>query len=157
MTSIDYSAIANFEKILTSVPQRIQEAKDQTLLDAAEFLIEKIREIAPRSNRQEAVQHQHYADSWKIGTKTENSIIVTSPQGTLYLILEIQGRTPGRIYPRNKQVLRFWLGGDVVFAAYVDHPGFPPMPHVGPAMDQLSQKLTTMFYTNLKAKLALFS
>ena len=153
---IDYSQIANIENFLNDIPKDIQKTIDDTLLDSAEFLIEKIRELAPRSNRQEAIQHRHYADSWKIGERTKKSIQVFTPQGTLYLILEVQGRRPGRIYARRKLALRFWLDGELFFRTYVDHPGFPPMPHVLPAINQLKQKMPSIFLGHLRVNIPVF-
>lgn len=45
------------------------------------------------------------------------------------------GTGPHRIYPRRAQALRFVIGGRVVFARYVDHPGTRAQPFLGPAME----------------------
>jgi hypothetical protein len=47
---------------------------------------------------------------------------------TAYALDVHQGTPPHRIEPRNASVLRFEVGGETVFSAYVNHPGTAPRP-----------------------------
>jgi hypothetical protein len=47
---------------------------------------------------------------------------------TAYALDVHQGTGPHRIEPRNATVLRFEVGGETVFSAYVNHPGTRPRP-----------------------------
>lgn len=46
----------------------------------------------------------------------------------------MNGTKPHEIRPRNKKVLRFTVGGTVVYARRVDHPGTKPNPFLWKAM-----------------------
>lgn len=47
---------------------------------------------------------------------------------TAYALDVHNGTGPHRIEPRRASVLRFEAGGEIVFAAYVNHPGTAPRP-----------------------------
>lgn len=47
---------------------------------------------------------------------------------TSYALDVHQGTPPHRIEPVNARALRFEIGGEVVFSAYVNHPGTRPRP-----------------------------
>lgn len=59
---------------------------------------------------------------------------------TSYAMDVHQGTPPHRIEPRNATVLRFEVGGETVFAAYVNHPGTAPRPFLAEgAMESAAQ------------------
>lgn len=51
------------------------------------------------------------------------------------------GTKPHRIEPRNASMLRFVVGGDVVFAHGVNHPGTRPIPFAGPGYHKAERVL----------------
>jgi hypothetical protein len=51
------------------------------------------------------------------------------------------GTSPHDIYPSNAQALRFEVGGDVVFAAVVHHPGTAPDPFLDKAYERTRETL----------------
>jgi hypothetical protein len=52
------------------------------------------------------------------------------------------GTKAHKIYPKAAGgVLRFAVGGSIVFARYVSHPGTPPLPFMQPAADYAGQVL----------------
>lgn len=79
-----------------------------------------------------------YAKSWKAGEikidGTKVLIIIETPMGQLYVILEEEGSDPHEIEGNPLH----WTGGKYGpgehFAMKVDHPGFPPIPHVQPSI-----------------------
>lgn len=59
---------------------------------------------------------------------------------TAYALDVILGTPPHRIEPVNASVLRFEVGGETVFAAYVNHPGTAPRPFLAEgAMEAAAQ------------------
>ncbi len=52
-----------------------------------------------------------------------------------YMFFET-GATPHRIGPKNRKMLRFYEGGEPVFAHAVSHPGMPARPYLRPALDE---------------------
>lgn len=49
------------------------------------------------------------------------------------------GTRPHVIRPRNAQVLRFRVGGRIVFARKVDHPGTKPNPFLDRALEEVAR------------------
>ena len=124
-----------------------KEIISMTLDDITKSLLAKIKKRAP-------VKTGRYKKSWKRGTKTENSVTVMTDQTKLFMILEYEGSKPHRIH--GKPVLRFELDGEIVFRAWVDHPGFGALPHVRPALDELKRELPQIYARNLRKKIPAF-
>ena len=61
------------------------------------------------------------------------SILSTNP----HTLLVHNGSRPHKILPRTKQFLRFTVGGRVVYARAVSHPGFKGNPFLTDAMRQV--------------------
>lgn len=120
----------------------VADVVSKTLDDAADVLLEDIRKNAPKDSGR-------YAKSWKKGRKTENTIELVTPQGRLFIILEFEGRRPGRIDRIRAEALHFEVSGEEIFARHVDHPGFPPIPHVRPALNRLKPRIIDIFFANL--------
>ena len=114
----------------------------EILDESADVLLAEIRKTAPKKTGK-------YAKSWKKDNSTENSIQITTPMGNLYIILEFQGRRSGRISAR-RNVLHFQVDGQDVFAKFVDHPGFPPIPHVRPALKRVTPKIREIIHQKLQ-------
>ena len=69
------------------------------------------------------------ANSWRVLGQSRDTVEVgTSLIGVLEQISE--GSKPHFIEPKTKDVLRFEVGGQEVFAARVFHPGFPANPFI---------------------------
>jgi len=64
---------------------------------------------------------------------------------TAYALDVHQGTGPHRIEPKNAQVLRFEVGGEVVFAAYVNHPGTAPRPFLAEGAALAAGELNFIF------------
>lgn len=52
-------------------------------------------------------------------------------------LLHHEGTSPHEIIPRNAQVLRFTIGGTVVFATHVSHPGTKPNRYLTDALQAI--------------------
>jgi hypothetical protein len=64
---------------------------------------------------------------------------------TAYALDVHQGTPPHRIEPRNASVLRFEAGGEVVFAAYVNHPGTAARPFLAEGAAAAAAELNFIF------------
>ena len=142
---IDTRQLHSFQRKLNDSHKEII---SKTLDDITKSLLAKIKKRAP-------VKTGRYKKSWKRGTKTENSVTLVSDQQKLFMILEYEGSKPHRIH--GHPVLRFELDGEIVFRAWVDHPGFKAMPHVRPALDELKRELPQIYYKNLSRKIPEFN
>lgn len=68
------------------------------------------------------------ANTGDVGTPEAFRCEGTMSNPTAYALDVHQGTPPHRIEPRNATVLRFEVGGETVFSAYVNHPGTAPRP-----------------------------
>lgn len=64
---------------------------------------------------------------------------------TAYALDVHQGTPPHRITPKRAQALRFEAGGEVVFAAYVDHPGTAARPFLAEGAAAAAAELGFIF------------
>lgn len=62
-----------------------------------------------------------------------------------YAVYVEKGTAPHIIEPVNAQVLRFVVGGQVVFARHVAHPGTKPKPFVRETTEEVRRMLPIMF------------
>lgn len=148
--SANFSDLIKITVELDRIPADFQKFQQNTLRDLQRLLLTNIQSKAPKNTG-------NYANSWKLGSITGNKAIVETPNGKLFIILEFQGRRPGRITPRTKQVLRFEdESGNEIFTMRVDHPGFPPIPHARPAMSETLQKAVSIIFENLKKTYPIF-
>jgi len=129
-------------KLISKTPQ----VSAKALPELGEKLRARIAQFAPRNTGE-------YASSWKVGPLIGNKITVETPQGFLYIILEFQGRLKGRI---EGDPLHFVINGVNVFVSYVDHPGFPPMPHARPALRDTMQEAVQVVIRLLREEISLF-
>lgn len=119
----------------------------QTLNELQKLLLEQIQKLAPRNTGE-------YAESWRLGSIDGNIATVETPMGLLYIILELQGRSPGRIHG---DPLHFQIDGSDVFVRFVDHPGFDPIPHVRPALRIVLNFALSIIYENLRGNYRIFN
>jgi HK97 gp10 family phage protein len=69
-------------------------------------------------------------------------------------IQEFGGKTPPHIIrPRNKKALKFDIGGETVFAKYVNHPGsnIPAQPYLRPALRESEPVVKQLLIKNIIA------
>lgn len=65
--------------------------------------------------------HGRLAGSWKLQKQGDRLYLIgTSVQ---YALVQDQGSDPYEIYPRQAKSLRFVIGGQVIYAKSVSHPG----------------------------------
>jgi hypothetical protein len=102
----------------------------------ARTLLAQINQNAPRDTGE-------YAGSWQMSVIDNNRAQVFTPKGRLALILEF-GTVPHRIEPKFAEVLRFEIGGEVIFAKFVDHPGTAPIPHLRRAFEFMKTNATVI-------------
>lgn len=102
--------------------------------------------ICPVSEREDGGDGPHLKDSLekRIVTGVDPRILIGSKQtvagGLSKLALVVDGTDPHPIDPVNASVLRFTSGGQVVFAAHVDHPGTQPNNFVLEAIKSVCQE-----------------
>lgn len=127
----------NFDKInieLDKIPQNLALVLDRSARQMAQLWLDLIKNRAP-------FDEGKYANSWNIDSINIQGngaqIILGTPEGLLYVLLEFTGRKSGRINAKEGGVLRWEDETGVHFAKYVTHPGFQPSPHVRPALAEL--------------------
>lgn len=135
---------------LDRMPRDLSKFKQNTLKDFQKLLLSNIKKSKTPRNTGE------YLGSWKNGSIKNNIAIVETPMGLLFVILELQGRKPGRISKKTAKVLHFQVNGQDVFVAFVDHPGFKEIPHVRPAMKKTLQKAHDIIFGNLGKTFPIF-
>lgn len=136
------------------IPKDLPDFLFNTMRDLQTFFLAAVFINAPKRSG-------NYATSWQIGpikfipeSKSISGTIVTD-EGLLYIILEFQGRAPGKI--EGNPILHFFAeDGTEVFTRSVDHPGFPPMPHVRPALEETLQNTQRIVNQNLRKNYEIF-
>lgn len=125
---------------LKKIPRELRQNKGKFYQKFAELIqksfLEETQKHAPRDTGK-------YANSWDLGSIdiSGNKITITieTPMGELYLILEEEGSDPHLI---NGPVLIKGVGWRYI----KKHPGFPPMPHVLPAIRRILDTKLQEFY-----------
>lgn len=132
-----------FDKINLGIDQlflNLKPFKAELLLALGNRLITLIMQRVP-------VNTGAYARSWRILEQRADSIIVgTTAPPALFIMLEFSGARPHLIRPKDKQALRFEVGGDIIWASEVNHPGFKAQPHFRPAVLDLSREAQGIAY-----------
>jgi HK97 gp10 family phage protein len=92
----------------------------------------------------------------------ENGVVVgeIGPQGIPYAAIHEFGGTtsPHRIEPRTGKALAFQMGGETVFARFVNHPGskIPARPYLRPALaakeNQIKEHFGLFLYASFKKR-----
>lgn len=151
----DFATGKNIVIEIRRLPKDLPDFLFNTMLDLQAFFLENVQRLAPKKTGE-------YARSWVKGplkliesTKTISSTIIT-PEFLLYTMLEFQGRQPGEIL--GKPILHFFWEktGQEMFLRKVMHPGFPPMPHVRPALDITLQNAPRIINENLQKNYRIF-
>ena len=65
------------------------------------------------------------ANEWKLSSKNSSGFEITNGHGGIITFL-MKGVKPHRIEPKNKSVLTAKINGSMLFAKFVDHPGYKP-------------------------------
>ena len=132
--SIDLSSIDEWMQKAQRIEPEWTSAINETLTALATLFMHELMIRIP-------VDTGDYWESWEIGPIQGTQIIIHTDQGDLYFILEWTGSLPHDIDAKPEgPMLKIPLkNGDVIFRWHVHHPGFPPIPHVGPALMALEQ------------------
>lgn len=124
--------IVNSDSIITAI-----------LEEAADVLLIILYARTPKKSGE-------YAESWTKGQVNGNSIKISSPKDDLFVLLEYTGSMPHTIEPRDAKALHFVTPqGEEVFTMRVDHKGFPPMPHLRPAMSEFAKAFPQIIFKHL--------
>ena len=100
----------DLDKLIPRVKKALQNAHDLT----AKELWGNLMEFSPQD-------HGRLAGSWKLQrVGAMESTVGTSVE---YALVQNDGSDPYMIYPRGAKALRFEIGGGVIYAKSVRHPG----------------------------------
>lgn len=133
---------------ITALAQRLQQAGQNseqalltTLMTAAGYIAETMKSLCP-------VDTGNLRDS--IGVRSQGDAIIIGPDVSLapYAGYVEFGTQPHEIRPKDPNgALRFTVGGQVVFARVVHHPGTRPALYVARAFQQWLDRLGPMAAT----------
>ena len=141
---------SDFQSTITpavnELPRNYGKFAKKVLKELQDIFIKEIRKKAPRNTGD-------YANSWKAGTVSDIKATIQTPKGKLFMILEFQGRKPGRI---EGDPLAFVVNGEEVFVTFVNHPGFKEIPHARPAMRVTIQQANQVIRKHMKSTFRLF-
>lgn len=148
----------NFEGVkseLSGIARGTPEMLRYLLENIAPVVAQDIQQRAPRSKKMNI--NEHYADEWKVEKITiseERGVaIISNPNDLLYVILEITGRSSGRIDGNPYLAWEDPETGETIIVRFVIHPGFQPTPHVRPALQNYTQKAGAIVGTLVSKKL----
>lgn len=135
--SADITALA---ERLRRAGQNSQQALLDTLMQAATYIAETMKSLCP-------VDTGNLRDS--IGVRSQGDSIVIGPdlEQAPYAGYVEFGTAPHEIRPKTAKALRFTIGGQVVFARVVHHPGTKPAYYVARAFEQWLERLGPMAAT----------
>lgn len=79
------------------------------------------------------------AGSWKLDQQAPRVFVVGT--SVKYAAVQNDGRGPYDIYPKKASALRFKIGGKVIFAKHVRHPGIKGKHYVEESIDQANDRI----------------
>lgn len=100
-----------------------------------------IREYAP-------VDHGRLAGSFVLDEK--GYLVSTISSNVEYALVQNRGSDPYTIEPNQAQALRFTVGGNVVFATHVDHPGVPGTHYIDRGIADAEQRIDEFVRRGIK-------
>jgi hypothetical protein len=122
---------------------------NEMLREAGKVLIKSVKNKTPIGKRNPGSSHQGRSlkgsTAARIHGSGENQELVLTQnartsEGVSYGVFVREGTAAHDILPRNKKVLRFYIGSKIIFAKKVHHPGNKPNPyHLEAANESLSQ------------------
>jgi HK97 gp10 family phage protein len=140
MTSEGSADITALADRLRRAGESSQDALLRTLMQAANEICNTMKSLAP-------VDTGNLRDS--IGIQMQGNAIIIGPDMSLapYAGYVEFGTAPHEIRPKNAQALRFMVGGTVVYARVVHHPGTRAAYYVADAFQQWVDSLGEMAAT----------
>ena len=131
--SVEVRGLEKLRQIVRHAPDNIREGLDQTIAEVAEAIKGTIAILIHSRTG-------HLASSFYVFHvgPVQYDVRTDVPYG----LFVDRGTAPHMIYPRNPGgVLRFEVGGDVVFTRYVHHPGTWPQNFMEAALEYHKQDL----------------
>lgn len=119
---------------LDVIERRIEDAVEAAAIEGAEFA-RAVGRYQDRTGRLRSGITAHFISS--DGRSVTWEILSPAP----YSMYVEAGTRPHIIRAKNAKALRFEIGGRVVFAKQVRHPGTQPYPFAGPGMQQAERTL----------------
>lgn len=118
--------------------------KDQAMKSQANKQLKKLKKVTPRSDR----TTEHAADDWEIEYKKDFSGGIVgfeciNPHDRIdYIEYGVERpKGGGRIYPKNKKALHFFIGGDEIFASSVKGSKIKEMGFVRKVQDEMIDEM----------------
>jgi HK97 gp10 family phage protein len=132
---------------ITALAQRLQRAGESSQEALMNTLMQAATQIAATMKSLCPVDTGNLRDS--IGVRSQGDSIVIGPDMGLapYAGYVEFGTAPHEIRPKTAKALRFTVGGKVVFARVVHHPGTRPAYYVAGAFEQWLSQLGPMAAT----------
>jgi hypothetical protein len=117
---------------LGALAGKCRSALSRAFRDTALDLWGNVREEAP-------VRHGRLAGSFELEQVGDLDYRIRS--AVKYALAVQEGTQPHDIIPQQAKALRFEIGGQVIFAKRVRHPGTPANPYIDRAIDRTSRRL----------------
>ena len=125
---------------LADVQQKLARATSTAHRLLATEVWGNIRENAPQD-------HGRLAGSLHLsGGDTESTI----GSAVRYAAVQEEGSGPYTIYPRNGRVLAFNIGGQMIYATRVEHPGVPAKRYIERSIEQGQARIPSFVTTALR-------
>ncbi|WP_373896381.1 HK97 gp10 family phage protein [Virgibacillus sp. CBA3643] len=94
--------------------------------------------------------HGRLSGSWKLQKQGERRHLIST--NVEYALVQDQGSDPYEIYPRQAQSLRFQIGGQVIYAKSVSHPGIQGTNYISGAISAGESRVDEFIQTALESE-----
>ena len=84
-------------------------------------------------------RHGRLAGSWQLSQISEREYMIST--SVAYAAVQNDGSDPYEIFPRNAQVLAFEIGGEMIFAKRVQHPGIEGTGYIDESIEQTESRV----------------
>jgi len=136
---IKYEGVDRLDLAFDEIARNSHAFVSEVLMQLANRLLFHIALLAP-------VRTGAYVRSWRIMSQTPTQVVVGTRERRLFVLLEFAGARSHQILPKNKEALRFLVGGQEIIVSIVNHPGMRARPHLRPAMRRLRDEAKGMVY-----------
>ncbi len=136
IVSADWRELDGIIQLATEMPKEYEQAGlPEALRQLAIAFMSELQKRIP-------LDSGDYWESWHIGAIVGNTVTIETDKGDLYFILEWSGSLPHDIdaKPGGPKLKIPLPNGEIIFRWHVHHPGFAPIPHVGPALIALEAR-----------------